>query len=207
MGREGSREVLAEYDKWLRLVRVSDAGRGQHFVVDVLDGGGDVLESACYAHDDFALAANDYNLRVLRVPGSPTTPAAEIALDAVSSMSRSDHGSFAASLDDDFVQVDHRPIGYPDLDKAGLQHTLAAHTGLENVWLTEKPHAGSSTARLVTGGFWMVNFGQWSQFEYGIYLSVMAGSRIARLEIFPEDQLDAALARLDELTSSPQADA
>jgi len=128
----------------------------------------------------------------------------EVALKALIAVQRCDGEALAALLHDDLVQLDHRPIGYPDLDKAGLVDVVRAQSGLTQVWLNQKLHVASSTASVSTGSSWTLSFGHWSPFERGVYLGVLDDGQLVRNEVLPEDQLDAALARFVALPTEPE---
>ena len=84
--------------------------------------------------------------------------------------------------------------------KAGFIEAIRAQ-GAGEVWLTHTLEVVTPQVILRTGGFWTLNYGRWTPYERGAYISVYEKRQLARTEIFAEDQLDAALARCAELTA------
>lgn len=182
-------------------MRVSDLDGTQHFAVEALDDDGSVADSTRYAHDKFPLAASDYNHRTVDSLDPSITEVAEVGLRMTDAVAAFDFETFAALVHDDFVAIDHRPISYPELDRTQYVDAVLAQSNAIQVWLGQTRHAATSTAWLNTGCFWTINFGEWDPYEHGIYLNVVNNGKSARLEVYPDDQLEAALARFGELTA------
>lgn len=52
VNEERDRELLAECDQWLRLIRVSEVDDKRHFAIEVVDDDGRVVDSTHSSHDD-----------------------------------------------------------------------------------------------------------------------------------------------------------
>ena len=197
--KEGGRELLAEQDRLLRFVRIWDSEGAEHFLIEVLDDVGRVADSTRFDYDEFPLAASDYSLRVVEMYDSLV---AEVTLEIALGMMSFDHEAVEAVLHDDFTQVDFRPIGYPDLDRTGFLEALDAQSDVVRVWLSQAMHAATRDVLVATGSFWTMSFGRWQPLNQAIYLDILEDDQLLRIEMFPQEQLDAALARFAELTSS-----
>ena len=201
MLREGAdRELLAQSDRGVRLVRVDDLDGTKRFVVEDFDDEG-VVGSKAYAHDDFSAAARSYALKVISTADASARPALEIGHRVLLAAESFDGDALAELVADDFVSVDHRPLSYPTLDKAAYIHANVVQTEPQ-VWVNQSLHAASAAGSVSTASFWTLSFGSWVPFEGGVYLAIVRNNLLARAEVFPDDQVDAALARFDELTSS-----
>lgn len=55
---------------------------------------------------------------------------------------------------------------------------------------------------VATGSFWTLSFGRWEPLNHAVYLDILKDDRLVRIEMFPEEQLGAALRRFAELTST-----
>ena len=191
------RELLAEQDRSLRFVRVWESGRAEHFVIEVLDEAGALVESTRFDYEEFPSAAIDYSRRVVDMYDSLV---AEVTLQVTVAMMSFDHVSVEAVLHDGFTQVDFRPIGYPDLNKASFLEALDAQSDVVRVWLSQEMYAAARDVLVARGSFWTLNFGRWEPLNHAVYLDVLEDDQLARIEMYPEEQLDAALARFAELT-------
>ncbi len=49
-------------------------------------------------------------------------------------------------------------------------------------------------------GAWTRNFGQWQEFEIGVFVNTVAEGRCDRTELFPVERLDDAVQRFWALT-------
>jgi hypothetical protein len=195
-------ELFAVWEQRFQLVEVSDPDGTRHFTVDDLDERGVVVDSTRYAYDDFPLAADDYNRRTVRTLDPMVASLMEIGLNYVSAVACLDHEALAAVLHDDHVFIDHRPISYPAMNKTGMVEAVVAQADIVQIWLFQELHDATSTTWIVTGSFWTINVGRWAQYEHGVYLNVADNGQLARVEVFPDDQLDKALARFAALTAS-----
>lgn len=189
--------VLAEQDRQVRFLRIADADDTERFAIEVLDSQGAVAESLSFAHEAFPDAATDYTRRVVEMSGFLV---AEVAFQVATGMRSLDHEAVASVLHEDFVQIDFRPLGYPDLDKSGFLSALDAQSDVVRVWLTETMHAATSDVVVVTGSFWTLHYGRWASLNRAVYLDVLKDGQFARMEMYPDEQLNSALARFGELT-------
>jgi len=171
------------------VVHLGDAGLIQH------------IET--YDESDLARAVADLNARY-RDSGEATVEEMW-ALDALDAMNRRDWDAMRGMLDPDVVAVDHQPLGFEPTDRDGFVDGWM--TGL----VTMVPDAVSVVAevdgrpgtvfgRIVTAGDTVDgNAYGWDSLCVGRF-----GPR-ARLEFFPLDQRESALALLEEWSSSTAA--
>ena len=160
------RERLAEYRGRLRLDRVSDSGGSSTFVIEVLDDDGRVAETVSYLHEDFPLAVCHYERRIVESLGSEVF---RIASQASEHIVFFDREAIAALLHDDFVQLDFRPIGYPDCDRAAFLDVLEAQSDVVRAWLTQEILAASPQVVALTGSFWTLSYGRWTPHTHAAF--------------------------------------
>jgi hypothetical protein len=199
-GGESSREVLGGRDKPIRLVEVTDADGTEHFTVELLDEHGSVAESTDYAHDDFPLAVRDFTWRGVDLLGYSTESSVIAGLRMITAIEEGDGEALAVALHDDFLMLDHRLIGYPELDKAAMIEAVLLQNDVHQIWLSETVDAASETASLTLGSFWTRHYGRWSPYERGVYITVARDGQVSLIEVYPDDQLDDALDRYSELS-------
>ena len=199
-------EVLAQWEQRLRLVRLTGHDGVEHFGVEEFEDGAVVVDSARYARDDFPVAAGAFVLRIADALDPSPGSAAQVVAQTLLALARADIGALSVLFHDDYVHIDHRPIGFPDADKAEMLEMQVAQADAPPVWLTQSVDTWSSVGGVSTGGYWMLNFGRWTPYEYGIHLAVVKDGQLVNAEIFPEGQLDAALDRFAELTASAEGE-
>ena len=197
-GHTEDRELLAEYRQRLRLVRVPKSGGSPDIVIEVLNDDGCLAGATSYVHEEFPLAASDYSRRIAE---SLDSVVVRVSTQAMADVASFDHKAVAAALHDDFVQLDFRQLGYPDLDRAGFLEALDAQSDIIRVWLTQAIHAAGRDVHVGAGSLWTLHYGQWTPLTQGIFVNVSKGGQWARLEIYPDEQLDVALRRFSELTA------
>ncbi len=112
-----------------------------------------------------------------------------------------DRDALAETLAEDLICIDHQLASFPELDKLGMIERVAAlweqlPDGLEMI--SPASPAFNELGMIVTVNVSAIGgLGSWS------YAMMMIVDRevISRIEIFPTDQVDRALARFDELTA------
>jgi hypothetical protein len=202
-GSELDRDVLAQWEGWLCLVEVAEVDGAKHFEVETSNVDGVIVDSIRFAHDDLLAAAKHFHDRGVARLDLAIASAVKIGLRGAEAVAAFDHETIANIIHDEFVTVEHRPISYPNLNKTQYLELVEAHSDIIQVWLTRKLHAATPTAFVVTGAYWTPDFGNWSQLARGIFINVVRDEQITHIEIFPEDQLERALARFHELSTSP----
>src|SRR5439155_5933240 len=124
------------------------------------------------------------------------------AVAGLSAINARDWDGVRRALDDDVTLVDHRSLGLPVLDREGVVDVLRAMADLSpdsrvrNTTvhrLTERgiayeQHFGGTNAG---GGEWEIT---------GILVGGFRDDRCAAIEMFPLEDVEAALARFEELT-------
>jgi hypothetical protein len=202
VGEVGAKyEVLAERQKTLRLTKV-DAD-GVRFSVERVDADGIVLDSASYAHDDFFDAIDEFDRRALDLFDPPVAASAAIMTAMINAVGGGDTELLDELLDDEFRVVDHRPIGLPALDRAEMIEATSAASAGDARYLTRSLEAVHEGGAVAIGGFWRSHFGEWAEYFVSAAIIIVEHSRVTLNELFPEEQLDAALARFAELTGPP----
>ena len=110
-------------------------------------------------------------------------------------VNRGDLGALAGMVGEGLVAVDHRPASWPDLDKAGWLARLATNDDLTPAfsWVAEYLRLDDTVALMLRGE-------RREDREYhDLELGVRDGDVFTRIERFPLDQLEAAIARFNEL--------
>jgi hypothetical protein len=97
--------------------------------------------------------------------------------------------------------LDHRLIGYPDMDKAAMIESVLLQSDVDQIWLSESVDAVSDTATLTLGSFWTRHHGRWSPYERGVYIGVARDGQLSLVEMYPDDRMDDALVRYSELSN------
>ena len=207
MGQGGAEyEVLAERQDTLRLTKVADA-EGVWFGVDSVDADGLVVESTRYAHADFFDAIDEFDRRALGLFEPPVAASVAIMTEMINAVGGGDAALLDELLDDGFRFVDHRSIGLPELDRAELIEATSADGVGGARYLTRSLHAVHEGGAVVIGGFWRSHFGEWSEYFVSAAISIVEHGQVTLNELFPDDQLDAALARFAELAAPPDTSA
>jgi class 3 adenylate cyclase len=204
-GGRYSRTVLATAGDRLVLEHLLVAGpRRATFEVEALrllevDADGRLLAAIIFDPDDRRAAALEILERYARSDAARGVPAA--AFDALCAVNAHDLERVGATLRDDFVLNDHRRAGLGRLEKADYLASLAA-------LFEQAPDVGVETLYIVAveaHGVLMVarNFGtlrEGGEFE-SPYVRIMLhrGERLAAVEMFEVEELDAARARFEEL--------
>lgn len=61
-------------------------------------------------------------------------------------------------------------------------------------------HLATNRGSVAMSGAWTRNFGQWQEFEIGVFVNTVAEGRCDRTELFPVERLDDAVQRFWALT-------
>lgn len=195
--------MLAERLGRLRLVKTTVADRVGFIVEDGPDDGV-IADSASYAENDFFAAIDDFDRRALGLFEPEVAAAASVMIEMINAVGGHDAKSLEILLAEDFRLVDHRPIGLPDMDRASL---IAASSLFDDEaearYLSRTVHAVNESGAVVTGGFWRNHLGEWTEYFASTVISLVESDLVTLNELFPEDQLELALARFAEVSRSP----
>ncbi len=118
--------------------------------------------------------------------------------------------AMTALVDDDFEQIDHRPMGYAPMGKSEI--IALYRTGLDDPTLRAVPvysvvHQAFDGGCLAAGMLWMrgTSDDYWNGQPFLIVLEAAQGQLVSG-DLYPGDDLDAAMARFHELDAAARAD-
>jgi class 3 adenylate cyclase/ketosteroid isomerase-like protein len=207
-----SNEGVAVRGERLYLVRVPvRTGDGRELVflhVAELDEYGRAIAGINFDEDELLAALEELDARYL---ASGVATDAEIALlPGAAALNRRDYDALTALLSADFVAIDHSPLGFPPADRAGFVHEQMQ--GLDamvpdNVRIAVKLLPAGNTVLMVTQVAGTTTDGSAYEWTPVAVSHRGADGLIDRLEFFPVEAWDAALARFDELAAAAPADA
>ncbi|NOX30196.1 MAG: AAA family ATPase, partial [Actinobacteria bacterium] len=198
--------VIAVRDQ-LALVEVSndDAVSARHYVVAEVDGSGDLVARTEFGEGELDSAVEALSRRWLDLI-SDTVPENGQTILAIATATRMwDTRSLALLMADDFGYLDHRPIGFGALDRDGFLALIDASEGIgvqvprEVYRISDAGFVGSFATLSGHHGNDLV--------EAGISVSVgmFKGGKFWRSESFAENQVDAAIARFEELSAADRS--
>lgn len=200
------RRLLAVRGELLALVELSGRaadGRPTHsFAVEEIDEYGRLASVTTFPPDKAGLtgAANLLEQRWEEIEGSPAVLKAAVAW--CRAHRARDVDGMVAVLQPDLRMIDHRPLGFPTLDREAIISLVSEQPATEHgVLLAERVVALNDSGLVNRGGQWQ--FGADDQMTMLIpayYVVVVRDGRIDRMEAFPDDDPAPAVARLEELT-------
>jgi hypothetical protein len=201
-----SRRVMAVRGERLALVELGDPDvdgeRFHRFVVEEADSQQRFVRIAIYGPDELAHAVDDFDRRWLDLYDGEHGDAMDVIIQWGSAFRHLDVEAAASLMADDMAFVDHRPMGYPSLDREGFleatrqvgdAHGIAVAAEIEVI--TDDGYVGHHADWNVLPS------GELVEGQVGIAVATVRDGLVANLEFFPEDDPDAAIARLDELTT------
>jgi hypothetical protein len=204
--REGERfevfGVLAWRGERLALVdRGIDSERAvvRDVAVVEVDADGLVLAVDLYDTDALAEALDELDRRFAEGEGRAFETEIEVASAGGRAIAAGDPEAVAALLTDDFVFVDHRPIGWGEQDRDSYLAAIAARPDTLGRGVTiarelhPRPGAFLSRHEIRT---------DMDVAKAGITVAKLRGDRVERMEVFAEGDLAAAEARFDELSAT-----
>ncbi|MEY2567023.1 MAG: hypothetical protein QOE35_1552 [Actinomycetota bacterium] len=168
-----------------------------------LDEQGLVLRTFVYEPDDLARAVEQMHARYLAGEGQATADALEVGDAFAAAYERRDWEAYEALLTEDVAVIDHRSMAFPPRDRA----SFLASTGALTASVDHDRMIRLSTPRLSAHGAVAVVlqtgvYGDGVPFErIMVLIGMIRDGRFSRLEYFDASQLDAALARFEELAS------
>lgn len=192
-------EVLAAW-RHVRMARHPTAAGAHGFVVEEVDGVGNVVATTHYASQDFPFAADHYVGEIIRSLDAGTSKTATIFSRVALAFATSDVAVLEELLHEDYLHVDHRPLGQPNRDKSQMIADQLAHPGMGAVWLPSTVEAWNSAGGVGSGAWWTLEFDEWRAFEFGSHLIVIEDDQVRSVEIFSDDDREAAIDRFAELT-------
>ena len=169
-----------------------------------IDESGRVRGTTSFDEDAPEAAVAELDARYITGEGAPHAPMLETAIRTLAALRAEDWTTLTSRLTDDFDFVDHRQLSNPPLDRAGyvaMQRMFAEQIRRRMLVRTFHP---VDDAFLCTFEVTGTDAGG-GAFEWVFHLvSTFDGEdRLARSELFDEDDFPAALARLDELGAAP----
>jgi hypothetical protein len=199
-----SRRVLAVRGEHLALVELRDPdvdGESFHrFAVEEIDRRHRLVRIALFEAHELADAADDFDRRWLDLYDGEFRATGLVIARNISAFRHLDRNAAAATMAADFVFADHRPMGYPTLDFDGFLATFEtvgdAHGVIVATEAGELRRVGQvapiTNFSISTGGGLVEN-------QVATAMVHVRDGAVADSEFFPADDVDAAIARLDEL--------
>ena len=144
--------------------------------------------------DDLSAALEELDRLYLEGEAAEYAEIYETARQQTRGMNERDRNSLEANMTDDYVAIDHRKIGWPELDREGrLERYETLGPGLAVI---TEIHALARHGLVVAMEFRQVG----AEFALGVLgLTIWQDGKFSREETFDPDDLDAALARFAEL--------
>ncbi|MDX2380995.1 MAG: hypothetical protein QNM02_14680 [Acidimicrobiia bacterium] len=202
-----SRRVLAVRGERLALVELRDPdvdGEPFHrFVVEETNREHSIVRVALYEPHELAEAADDFDRRWLALDDSGHDEMLALIARNTNAFRHLDADTAADTIAPDYTFADHRAMGYPELDRdayLAVFETVGDAHGV--VVTTEGGHPRASSGLVAP----MINFsvsdgGELVENQVAVVMVHVRDGLIANLEMFPEGEFDAAIARLDELSA------
>ena len=192
------REVIAVRGERLALLRIE----GTRWSIEQIDDHDRLVRVTLFDNDDLLVALNDLEDASRAMPDGPVMPA------PIWDWNQADANYDFETLDhlghDDLRMIDHRPLGYAPMDKNDI--IALYRTGLDDETLRAVPMASvivaiSERAVVARGGLWLrAGTGAYWQGNPNISAVGCADGKVISIDLFPEDDLDAAMARFEELS-------
>ena len=205
-------EFLAVRGERLHLVRSAfrtDDGREIVFLqVAEFDESGRAIIGINFDEEDLAAAIEELDARY--VASGEASAAEADALDAIAAMNRRDWQALTAYLSPDLVTIDHSPLGFPPAGRDEfVREQLQGLVAMVPDAVVIPVKALASGDGVLTVFHTIGTTADGNRYEW---TPVQVAHRGAdgltdRLEFFPVEEWDAALARFDELASVPAAPA
>jgi hypothetical protein len=140
-------------------------------------------------------------LRQLRGWSTSSIEHLQLQRDLVRAYEARDVGAVERMLSPTFVQVDHQPAGYDPMDRATFVASIMEFERDPNLFVyAEEVFVLDERGNVVCTVERETN-GEGGEIEWRVLtVTTVVSGRIERIEYFPTDQLDAAMARYRELT-------
>ena len=203
---------LAIRSDHLALLRVRALGRAgadgfqtEFLSVQEADDEGRISSQTLFDPVDLQIAVAELDARWIAGDGADAAVPSAILSTLVASYNDRDWDGVRSICTDDFVFIDRTPAARGELDLEGYVESYQAIVDLTEAFVTITQSIEVLTG---TGGVGRVtNIGttlDGSPFELSYACAlVFRDGLISRMELFPADRLDAALARFAELTTDP----
>ncbi len=203
----GEREVLAVRLDRVALVAVYDQPGGpvSRLMVEEVDRRGRLGRVRVFAGDALVDVVNHFDERWLDLDEAATDND-RLSIEWSKAQRTRDVAGIAPLLHDDFSMVDHRPLGYPPQDADALLETIAAPAPSQAVMLDDgDPLARSEHGSVRCAVILRYDHGRIAEAVATTSVTVYADRRLLRIELFPDDEPERALARFEELTRADVA--
>lgn len=195
-------ELMASLAGGLRLTSQTGVDGERVFVVDELEGDGTPKPGTEERFRDAGLFAAIDAFHGRWVEAMPDDVARTVRHSVAWTVAIGERD--ARRLDDllaaDFEYVEHRDLGWPGGGRDEFIAATTANADTRDRWLLTTPRVESPQGTVATGGIWVSNFGEWQRYGEAAAVVIIDDDQVQRLEIYPEDDLDAAEARFHELT-------
>lgn len=179
--------------------------RSERLTIEVLDNSDRLARLVSFDPDDFAAAVEALDELYIEGEGAEHADQLRPFIEFERAANRSELDAAAAVLDSEFVAVDHRQMGFPQMTaEEFLEVRMEAPDDIEvdRVVYTAAiyaQHDAWSLRVIRTAG---ARSG--AQYENGwLMVTEVAQGKIRRVEFFPDEALDAATARFAELAGPP----
>jgi hypothetical protein len=172
--------------------------------IPVFDESGHICRSVTFDDTDIDAALDELDQRHATIAGAAYTNADRVVAETAATLRRLDLEAWIATMSEDFISVDHRPIGYGTIDRSGLLALIRARHELTatNTHVVAKVY-GSARASLVVMNTSSRSVED-SQYEWSFPFVFRHDDdgRVARLDVYSDDQWADALARFDDWSST-----
>lgn len=187
-------EILSECAPGLRLTRLPGPEGGFE-----VEAGGTVRR---YADADLFGAIEHYMRALCQMQEPAAARALSVGVAVNIAMGARDFASLGDLVADDIAYVDHRPLGYEELNLDSGVQLMTEFGDQPNRYLARALHVAGGKGWVTTGGWWTRHVGDWREFEIGVTVCVVADGRLVRADLFAEESVDAALALFQTSTDS-----
>jgi class 3 adenylate cyclase len=168
-----------------------------------VDEQGRLLAYVGFGEFDLVVAIDELDARYLAGEGAEHTVATEACFAWFRAMNTRDLAAVGDLASDEFVCVDHRHLGWATLDKDAFMELTRQYDDVEQHFLATDVRV-RGRASLATVAVNVTSSPGDDSAAWGYHAVGLTGpdGRTVRIEVFAEDDWDAALARFDELSGT-----
>ena len=189
------RQVISAIGQRTRLAIVS-SGAERHWAVEVLDADGNVESAVTFPIGETDAALDEYHAQVGE--REQISDAIDVLLRYVSAVRRADRHDIERLVAERCPMIDHRPLGYGRLDRAGLIKMLltpATDNDRGLMLLTREITAAGSGGVAAFTRIFLTDEGEYWEAAGGFAVALVHNGRAVRYDLYAEDDLDSALAQ------------
>ena len=200
------RSELAAWDPRFSLVELNDADRGfRRFAVEEHSPGGELIDLELHPATMTGLhaAAEQYSRKFAESSEHPAIW--QLLYEFGAAIARSDADAVERLVTPDYIQLDHRELPFPPMDRDGLLEAMGSVAGApDSVFIGGQPLVVTDRGvvrRLAA--FTVRPDGSVDEQMPACAVIVTNGRQLERSELFPEAHADRAVAHFRELTGGP----